>query len=80
MYLKQKISFRFDLGNLTYLSKTFDVAGFEFRQMGWNFQSQMCPQSPLVGVHAHTHALGRRWCDKPNKNLDKNSDPFREIF
>ena len=40
-----------------------------------NFQSQMCPQSPLVVVHIHTRALGRRWCDKPNKNLEKNSDP-----
>ena len=39
------------------------------------FQSQMCPQLPLVGVHAHTHALGRRWCDKPDKKLEKNSDP-----
>ena len=38
-------------------------------------KSQMCPQSPLVGVHAHTHALGRRWCDKPDKNLEKNSHP-----
>ena len=40
-----------------------------------NFQSQMCPQLPLVGVHAHTHALGRHWCDKPDKKLEKNSDP-----
>ena len=40
-----------------------------------NFQSHMCPQSPLVGVHAHTRVLGRLWCDKPNKNLEKNSDP-----
>ena len=35
-----------------------------------NFQSQMCPQSPLVGVHVHTHSLGHRWCDKPDKNLE----------
>ena len=35
----------------------------------------MCPQLPLVGVHAHARALGRRWCDKPDKNLEKNSDP-----
>ena len=62
MYVSQtKNIFRFDLGSLTYLSKnldTFDVAGFEFRQMGWNFQSQMCPQSPLVGVHTHTFPQG----------------------
>ena len=38
-------------------------------------RSQMHPQSPLVGLNAHTHALGRRWYDKPNKNLEKNSDP-----
>ena len=35
----------------------------------------MCPQLPLVGVQAHTRALGRRYCDKPDKNLEKNSDP-----
>ena len=40
-----------------------------------NFQSQMCPQSPLVGVHPHICALGRCWCDKPDKNLEKNLDP-----
>ena len=35
----------------------------------------MCPQSALVSVHTHTHALGYHWCDKPNKKLEKNSDP-----
>ena len=35
----------------------------------------MCPQSSLVGVHAHTCALGRRWCDKSDKKLEKNWDP-----
>ena len=35
----------------------------------------MYPQSPLVCVQAHTRVLGRCWCDKPNKNLEKNSDP-----
>ena len=35
----------------------------------------MCPQLPLVGIQAHTRAPGRRWCDKPDKNLEKNSDP-----
>ena len=35
----------------------------------------MCPQLPLVSVHAHTHALGRHWCDKLDKNLEKNSHP-----
>ena len=41
-----------------------------------NFQTQMCPQSPLVDVYAHTHALGRRWCNKPDKKLEKNSNPW----
>ena len=36
----------------------------------------MCPQSPLVGVHHYTQALGRHWCDKLDKNLEKNSDPL----
>ena len=40
-----------------------------------NFQSQRCPQSPLVVVHIHTRALGCRWCDKPDKKLEKSSDP-----
>ena len=40
-----------------------------------NFQSQIGPQSTLVGVHAHTCVLGRRWCDKPDKNLEKNWNP-----
>ena len=35
----------------------------------------MCPELPLVGVHAHTRALGRHWCDKPDKKLEKNLDP-----
>ena len=35
----------------------------------------MCPKLPLVGVHAQTLALGRSWCDKPDKKLEKNSDP-----
>ena len=35
----------------------------------------MCPQSPLVGMHAHAHALRPRWWDKPDKNLENNSDP-----
>ena len=35
----------------------------------------MCPQLPLVSVYAHTHALGCCWCDKPDKKLEKNSDP-----
>ena len=35
----------------------------------------MCLQWPLVGVHAQTLALGRSWCDKPDKKLEKNSDP-----
>ena len=35
----------------------------------------MCPQLPLVGIQAHTRALGHRRCDKPDKNLEKNSDP-----
>ena len=35
----------------------------------------MCRKFPLVGVHLHAHALGRRWCDKPDKNLEKNLDP-----
>ena len=39
-----------------------------------NFQSQIGPQSTLVGVHAHTCVLGCRWYDKPDKNLEKNSD------
>ena len=39
-----------------------------------NFQTQMCPQSPLVDVYAHTHALGRRRRDKPDENLEKNLD------
>ena len=26
-------------------------------------QSQTCPRLPLVGVHAHTTALGHHWCD-----------------
>ena len=46
---------------------TFDVAGFEFRKMGWNFQSQMRPQSPLVGVHPHTHGLGAAGVINPTK-------------
>ena len=35
----------------------------------------MCPELPLVGVHAYTRALGHRRCDKPDKNLEKNLDP-----
>ena len=35
----------------------------------------MSPRLPLISVHAHTRALGRRWCDKPDKKLEKNSDP-----
>ena len=35
----------------------------------------MCPRLPLVGMHTHTHDLERRWCDKPDKKLEKNSDP-----
>ena len=38
-------------------------------------QSQMCPKLLLVVVPIHTGALGCRWCDKPNKKLEKNSDP-----
>ena len=34
----------------------------------------MCQKLLLVGVPIHTHALGRRSCDKPNKKLEKNSD------
>ena len=32
----------------------------------------MCPQLPLVGIQAHTRALGRHRCDRPDKNLEKN--------
>ena len=40
-----------------------------------NFQSQMCPQSPVFVMHAHTCALGCLRYHKPKKNLEKNSDP-----
>ena len=39
-----------------------------------NFQSQMCQQLPIVGVHAHICLQGSPWCDKPNKKLRKNLD------
>ena len=35
----------------------------------------MCPQLPLVDMHAHTPALGHRQYNKPNKKLEKNLDP-----
>ena len=28
----------------------------------------------VIILRAHTRALGRRWCDKADKNLEKNSD------
>ena len=81
MYLKQKISFRFDKPDKN-LEKNSDppIISPIIREKKSSlifavFQSQMCPQSPLVVMHIHTRPLGCRWCDKPNKNLEKNSDP-----
>ena len=46
----------------------------KFSNFCCKIQSQMCSKLPLDGVHAHTHALGSRCCDKPEKKLEKNSD------